>query len=69
MMLQLYTILTLRYNNEMNIRGNEFLKNLALKRNQPDFQYDINALLPIELNQNFEEVYQFVVNKIINKLP
>ncbi|MDR2666595.1 MAG: nucleotidyl transferase AbiEii/AbiGii toxin family protein [Holosporales bacterium] len=53
----------------INIRGEEFLKNLALKRNHPDFQSDMNALLPIKLNWNFEEAYQFIVDEIISKLP
>jgi predicted nucleotidyltransferase component of viral defense system len=56
-------------NDGTDIRGNEFLKNLALKKNHPDFQSDMRALLPIELNWNFEEAYQFVVDNVISKLP
>jgi len=56
-------------NDGTDIRGNEFLKNLALKKNNPDFQSDMRALLPIELNWNFEEAYQFVVDNVISKLP
>lgn len=52
-----------------NIRGDEFLKNLTLKKHHLDFQSDMRALLPIELNWNFEEAYQFVVEKIVSKLP
>jgi predicted nucleotidyltransferase component of viral defense system len=53
----------------IDIRNKEFLKNLALKKSHPDFQSDMNALLPIELNWNFEEAYQFVVDEVIGKLP
>jgi predicted nucleotidyltransferase component of viral defense system len=56
-------------NDNTNIRGDEFFKNLALKKSHPDFQSDMTALLPIELNWNFEEAYQFVVDHVISKLP
>ncbi len=56
-------------NDNTNIRGNDFFKNLALKKNHPHFQFDMSALLPIELNWHFEEAYQFVVENVINKLP
>ena len=56
-------------NDCINISKNEFIKNLALKKSHPDFQVDMNALLPLELNWDFEEAYQFVVDKVINRLP
>jgi len=56
-------------NDDANIRVDEFLKNLALKKNHPDFQSDMSTLLPIELNWNFEEAYQFVVDKVVSRLP
>lgn len=56
-------------NDNTNIRGEDFLKNLELKKNHPDFQSDMNALLPMELNWNFEEAYQFVIKNVISKLP
>ena len=56
-------------NGGINISSEEFIKNLALKKSRPDFQADMNALLPPTLNWNFEEAYQFVVDKIISKLP
>src|SRR3989338_818625 len=49
-------------NDNTHIRGEDFLKNLALKKNHPDFQSDMSSLLPIELNWSFEESYQFVVD-------
>jgi len=56
-------------NDDAHISQDEFLKNLALKRNHPDFQSDMNALLPTELNWNFEEAYQFVIDNVISRLP
>lgn len=52
-----------------HIRGEDFLKNLVLKKNHPDFQSDMSPLLPIELHWNFEEAYQFVVDNVISRLP
>jgi len=56
-------------NDNVNIRGDDFFKNLALKKNHPDFQSDMSPLLPMELNWHFEEAYQFVVDNVISKLP
>jgi predicted nucleotidyltransferase component of viral defense system len=56
-------------NDRTNIRGEEFLKNLALKKDHPDFRSDMSVLLPIELNWNFDDAYQFVLNNVINHLP
>jgi predicted nucleotidyltransferase component of viral defense system len=56
-------------NDNNSIRGEDFLKNLELKKNHPDFQSDMSSLLPIELNWSFEEAYQFVVDHIIRRLP
>jgi predicted nucleotidyltransferase component of viral defense system len=55
-------------NDDTNIQKEDFLKNLELKKNHPDFQSDMSALLPIELNWSFEEAYQFVVDKVISIL-
>lgn len=56
-------------NDNTHIRGEDFLKNLALKKNHPDFQSDMSLLLPMELNWSFEESYQFVVDNVISRLP
>jgi predicted transcriptional regulator of viral defense system len=56
-------------NDNTHIRGEDFLKNLALKKNHPDFQSDMSSLLSIELRWNFEEAYQFVVDNVISRLP
>lgn len=46
----------------------DFIKNLEQKKNHPDFQIDMQVLLPEELNWNFEEAYQFVMERVIAKL-
>ena len=56
-------------NDDAHISRDEFLKNLELKRNHPDFQSDMQALLPTELNWNFKEAYQFVIDNVISRLP
>ena len=56
-------------NANTNIRGEDFLKNLELKKNHPDFQSDMSVLLPTELNWSFGEAYQFVVDNVVSKLP
>ncbi len=46
----------------------EFIKNLEHKKNHPDFKVDMHALLPEELNWNFEKAYQFILEKIIHRM-
>lgn len=50
------------------INKDEFLKNLELKKTHLDFQSDMNVLLPLELEWNFKEAYEFVIKNIINRL-
>ena len=56
-------------NNNAHFSKNEFLMNLALKRDHQAFQLDMHALLPTGLKWNFDEAYQFVVDNVIGKLP
>lgn len=56
-------------NDDSRFSREEFLKNLELKRNHPAFQSDMHALLPTGLHWNFDDAYQFVVEKVISKLP
>jgi predicted nucleotidyltransferase component of viral defense system len=56
-------------NDGMVISKEEFMKNLSQKKNHPDFQIDMHALLPVELNWDFEKAYQFVIESIICRLP
>ncbi|MBM4223182.1 MAG: nucleotidyl transferase AbiEii/AbiGii toxin family protein [Gammaproteobacteria bacterium] len=55
--------------NDVKITGEEFLKNLELKKDHRDFHMDMSVLLPSKLHWNFEEAYQFVVDNVISRLP
>ena len=55
--------------NGVQISAKEFIKNLELKKDNRDFRSDMNILLPSKLNWNFDEAYQFVVDKVISRLP
>ncbi|HQS85031.1 MAG TPA: nucleotidyl transferase AbiEii/AbiGii toxin family protein, partial [Alphaproteobacteria bacterium] len=55
--------------NDVKITGEEFLKNLELKKEHRDFHMDMSVLLPSKLHWNFEEAYQFVVDNVICRLP
>jgi len=55
--------------NDVTISGEEFIKNLELKKNHRDFHMDMSVLLPSKLHWDFETAYQFVVDKVISKLP
>jgi len=55
--------------NDVKITGEEFLKNLEVKKDHRDFHMDMSVLLPSKLHWNFEEAYQFVVDNVISRLP
>ena len=55
--------------NDVKITGEEFLKNLELKKDHRDFHMDMSVLLPSKLHWNFEEAYQFVIDNVISRLP
>jgi hypothetical protein len=55
------------YNN-VKITGEEFLKNLELKKSHRDFNMDMSVLLPSKLHWDFEEAYTFVIEKVISKM-
>lgn len=55
--------------NDVTISGEEFIKNLELKKDHRDFHMDMSVLLPSKLHWNFEEAYQFVVDNVISRLP
>lgn len=46
-----------------------FYENLEQKRTNQDFKTDMNVLLPIDFEWNFEEAFEYVLHNIINKLP
>ena len=53
----------------VKITGEDFLKNLELKKDHRDFHGDMSVLLPSKLHWSFQEAYQFVVDNIISKWP
>lgn len=55
--------------NDVKISRDEFIKNLEQKKDHRDFHMDMSVLLPSKLHWNFEEVYQFVVDKVVSRLP
>lgn len=52
----------------IHISKEEFIKNLELKRNNKNFQMDMDILLPYEINWNFEKAYQYVIENVISRL-
>ena len=56
-------------NENLNITSNEFLKNLKLKKDNQDFQLDMDFLLPSKLEWDFNKAYQFVLDNVVSKLP
>ena len=56
------------YNN-VQISGEDFIKNIELKKNHRDFHMDMRVLLPSKLHWDFDEAYQFVLDNVISRLP
>ena len=56
-------------NDNAHFSKDEFLKNLALKRDHQAFRSDMQALLPQGSRWDFDEAYQFVVENVISELP
>ena len=54
--------------NDVKITGEEFLKNLELKKDHHDFHMDMSILLTSKLHWNFDEAYQLVVDNVISRL-
>src|SRR3989304_8265383 len=50
--------------NDVKISREEFIKNLEQKKEHRDFHMDMSILLPSKLHWDFEEAYQFVVDKV-----
>lgn len=55
--------------NHVKISGEDFIKNIELKKNHRDFNMDMRVLLPSTLHWNFDEAYQFVLDNVITRLP
>ncbi len=56
-------------NGNIVITRDEFIKNLEFKKNNRDFKLDMNFLLPQYRNWDYERAYQFVIDKVISRLP
>ena len=54
--------------NNVRITREEFTKNLEQKKVHRDFHMDMRVLLPAKLNWDFDEAYQFVIDKVISKM-
>jgi len=55
--------------NDVKISREEFIKNLEQKKDHRDFHMDMSILLPSTLHWNFKEAYQFVVDRVVSRLP
>lgn len=55
-------------NDNRVIHKDIFHENLALKRENKDFQNDMNILLPGEVKWHFEDAFEYVLNNFINKI-
>jgi predicted nucleotidyltransferase component of viral defense system len=56
------------YNN-VKISGEDFMKNIELKKNHRDFHMDMRVLLSSKLHWDFDEAYQFVLDNVISMMP
>jgi predicted nucleotidyltransferase component of viral defense system len=56
------------YNN-VKISGEDFMKNIELKKNHRDFHMDMRVLLSSKLHWDFDEAYQFVIDNVISMMP
>ena len=56
-------------NDDLTITGDEFIKNLELKKDNQDFKLDMDFLLPQYRDWDYEKAYQFVVDNVISRLP
>ena len=56
-------------NDGVIISRDDFMKNLALKKENKDFRLDMNFLLPLQCDWDYEHAYEFVIDSIIKKIP
>lgn len=53
-------------NDAILITRNEFRNNMLQKHQNKDFQVDMNVLLPHQIQWNFDEAFNFVLNNVVN---
>jgi len=51
-------------NDGIKVSGKEFKRNLNLKKQNKDFQSDMNLLLPLGVNWNFDEAFTYILENI-----
>jgi hypothetical protein len=51
------------------ITGTLFNQNMTVKKLDKEFGMDIKALLPHGTNWDFDEAFDFVMEKLINRIP
>lgn len=56
-------------NDGIEISREAFVKNLQLKKQNSDFKLDMDFLLSENRDWDFDKAYQFVVDKVISRLP
>ena len=56
-------------NDNIAITRDEFIKNLELKKDNQDFQLDMDFLLPQYRDWDYKKAYHFVIENVIAKLP
>ncbi|HJN37519.1 MAG TPA: nucleotidyl transferase AbiEii/AbiGii toxin family protein [Gammaproteobacteria bacterium] len=56
-------------NDNVAITRDEFIKNLELKKDNQDFQLDMDFLLPQYRDWDYKKAYQFVIENVLEKLP
>ncbi len=56
-------------NDNITISRDEFIKNLEQKKDNQDFQLDMDFLLPQHQDWDYEKAYHFVIENVIRRLP
>ena len=55
-------------NDGLKISGDKFKQNLDLKKQNKDFQTDMNLLLPSNVTWDFDEAFEYVTENITRRL-
>lgn len=51
------------------VTGNQFHKNMLEKKDHPRFRSDMELLLPESARWDFDEAFDFVMDRVISKIP
>lgn len=55
-------------NDGVEINQKLFISNMQLKKQNKDFQSDMNILLPSSIGWNFDEAYEFVMSEVVRRI-